>query len=1242
MDMELIVFGLIILAVPFVLPIASWIYAVRTRRRLQELEDVVVRHHETITRLERRLAQIRRETHVPATGEPSAPPRAAASEVTPPIPVAPAVPAPAAPVGEAAPAAPASAAPAPVAPAPVAPAPVAPAPAAPVARPAPVAPAPAALPPAAPPPAAPAPAASVRVPFDWESLIGVKLFSAIAGIALVIAAVFFLRYSIEHGYLQPPVRVAIGILVALALLVLCELKAARQYPATANALDAAAIAILFATFFSAHTLWKLIPASAAFGALALVTALAVLLSIRRSSMFIAVLGLLGGFATPALLSTGENRPIPLFAYLMLLNIGLAWVAYRQTWPLLTALTLVLTTIYQWGWVMKFLSQSQLSLAMGIFLVFPIAVIAGLVLSRRRGTEGQGERTFELTAMTAAVLPLFFAVYLAAVPAYGAQPELLFGFLLLLDAGLLAVALMRGEELPHAAGAAATVLVMAVWLSQSPAGGARVALLFTVVFAAFFLAAPVVARAAGRPFEHAAANAIYAAPLMLFVPAALIPLEPAFAAPLLPLGVTLALVNLIAWRAMAEERGPLYFVAAFFAVAAQAVWSASYLSVERLPAAVWIYAAFAVVSIGVPLAARRTGRPLEPQSGGGVVLLASLGLLLFLSTGSIAPAALWALALLLAVVNAGLFVESASGGLPLLSIAGSLLSWLVLASWWMRAGAAVGVLESLTVLAGLSLLTLGGHAWADRHAVSPLAEPSGAQTGFARGIYLGLIGHLFLLFVSVNREWSVPPWPVFGTLTILMLAASAVSLVTRRMALHGASTVVAAVIVTVWAGVAGSASWLIVALIASGVVSLYALGWIGIARRIQGSRAAAVAAALVLLAGEATALIVYDVSNPAFVPVAIAHVLTLSVLLALTWSQQWESVAVGAALLGGIAQWWMTEIPTPWARQLVFTAAIYLVFVAYPFIVGRRGREGRDPYLAAVLASAIAFFAARAALITGGYGSIVGAVPVVEAGVLALLLRALLGHETAGQRDLGRLALVAGAALAFVTVAIPVQLKHQWITIGWALEGAALAWLYRRVPHKGLLLAATALLGTVFVRLSVNPAVFLYEPRGSMRIFNWYLYAYAVCAAALLVAAWWLAPTDDTLVAGLPRLSRVLPAGAVILLFLLLNIEIADFYASEPTVTFHFGVSVSQDLTYTIGWLAFGMALLGAGIGTRSHAARVAALALIAVTTFKCFLYDLRSLGGLYRVASFVGLALSLALVSVALQKFVLARQKEPV
>src|SRR5207245_11719051 len=126
-----------------------------------------------------------------------------------------------------------------------------------------------------------------------------------------------------------------------------------------------AIAILFATFFAAHALWNLIPAGVAFGMLAIVTAVAVLLSIRRASLFIAVLGLLGGFATPVLLSTGENRPIPLFAYLLLLNIGLAWVAHKKRWPVLTILTLVFTTFYQWGWVNRFLTADQLSLAMGL-------------------------------------------------------------------------------------------------------------------------------------------------------------------------------------------------------------------------------------------------------------------------------------------------------------------------------------------------------------------------------------------------------------------------------------------------------------------------------------------------------------------------------------------------------------------------------------------------------------------------------------------------------------------------------------------------------------------------------------------------------------------------------------------------------------------------------------------------------------------------------------------------------------
>ena len=273
---------------------------------------------------------------------------------------------------------------------------------------------------------------------------------------------------------------------------------------------------------------------------------------------------------------------------------------------------------------------------------------------------------------------------------------------------------------------------------------------------------------------------------------------------------------------------------------------------------------------------------------------------------------------------------------------------------------------------------------------------------------------------------------------------------------------------------------------------------------------------------------------------------------------------------------------------------------------------------------------------GGYGWMIGALPVVQAALIATHLAQIVRMERqGGARSLGRLALVAGAALAFVTVAIPLQLERQWITVGWALEGAALAWLYGRVPHRGLLLATAALFAVVFMRLAANPSVLTYEPRGEIRIWNWYLYTYVICAAATLGGSRLLARTHDTLSDGMPRLSSLLAGGSVILLFLLLNIEIADFYATGPTITFNFTATLAQDLTYTLGWALFAVGLLAAGIALRNRPGRIAAIALLAVTVFKAFLHDLARLGGLYRVGSFVGLAVCLALVALALQRFVL-------
>jgi uncharacterized membrane protein len=116
----------------------------------------------------------------------------------------------------------------------------------------------------------------------------------------------------------------------------------------------------------------------------------------------------------------------------------------------------------------------------------------------------------------------------------------------------------------------------------------------------------------------------------------------------------------------------------------------------------------------------------------------------------------------------------------------------------------------------------------------------------------------------------------------------------------------------------------------------------------------------------------------------------------------------------------------------------------------------------------------------------------------------------------------------------------------------------------------------------------------------------------------------------------------VLLFVLLNIEIADFYSRGRTLAFNFfNATLAQDLTYTIGWAVFALTMLIIGIVLQSRGARVAALILLVVTILKCFLHDLARLGGLYRVGSLLGLAISLVAVGLLLQKFVMTKRVVP-
>lgn len=314
----------------------------------------------------------------------------------------------------------------------------------------------------------------------------------------------------------------------------------------------------------------------------------------------------------------------------------------------------------------------------------------------------------------------------------------------------------------------------------------------------------------------------------------------------------------------------------------------------------------------------------------------------------------------------------------------------------------------------------------------------------------------------------------------------------------------------------------------------------------------------------------------------------------------------------------------------------VAFWALPFL-SARWRGDRYAWLSSA-AAPILHFPVLYVLARPAWGTdVLGAAAIVFAvAALLALKRSMVILESPADRRFTT-AVFGGVTLAFVTAAIPILLDKEWITVAWALEAAALAWLWRRVPQEGLVQVSTALAAASFLRLVANPLLWHYHQRSGTRIFNWYLYTFGIPAGAFLAAAV-LVRTNRW--AEQSRVPAILRAAAGVLLFILLNVEIADFYSTGGELRFRLsGGGLGEDVTYSLAWGAFAMILLALGITRGSRAMRAASLGVLLLTIGKVFLHDLWDLGALYRVGSILGLAVALLAVSFLTQRFVLAKER---
>ena len=183
------------------------------------------------------------------------------------------------------------------------------------------------MPPLRTPAAGPPPAAA-----DFATGLGPRILAAAGALAFIVFLGLFVKYAWDRNLVGPMGRVLLGGAAGVLMLGAGVRLLRTRYRPLGQALSGAGLAGLYVSAFGAHGFYDLVSRNFAMALMVLITVCAVLLAARLDARLLAALAWIGGYLTPVLLSTGEDRGLALFLYLALLDAGALVLDHRKPWP----------------------------------------------------------------------------------------------------------------------------------------------------------------------------------------------------------------------------------------------------------------------------------------------------------------------------------------------------------------------------------------------------------------------------------------------------------------------------------------------------------------------------------------------------------------------------------------------------------------------------------------------------------------------------------------------------------------------------------------------------------------------------------------------------------------------------------------------------------------------------------------------------------------------------------------------
>jgi len=207
-----------------------------------------------------------------------------------------------------------------------------------------------------------------RQKLGLEHFIGLKLIHLVGIIVLVIGISIGVKYAIDGQLISEAMRIMLAYAAGILLLIL-SIRLKKNYQLFSAILFSGSMASIYFTTYAAFAYYHFIPGTVAFLVMVALTVYTIFMAIRYDRKEIAIVGMVGAYGIPFLVSANSERVDLFLSYILLINLGIVFLSFRKSWKLVGQLAMLITWVLFIGWAMLRYEEPQQLLALAFMIAY---------------------------------------------------------------------------------------------------------------------------------------------------------------------------------------------------------------------------------------------------------------------------------------------------------------------------------------------------------------------------------------------------------------------------------------------------------------------------------------------------------------------------------------------------------------------------------------------------------------------------------------------------------------------------------------------------------------------------------------------------------------------------------------------------------------------------------------------------------------------------------------------------------